>query len=62
MTMQDLKELLQYAEFNNLMGKPFQEVYQMWQDDIKDAYESMMADDYLASQEFYDQCYLDTAV
>lgn len=62
MTMQDLKELLQYAEALNLMGKPFQEVYQMWQDDMKDAYESMAADDYLASEEFYDQCYLDTAV
>lgn len=62
MNMQDLKELLQYAESLNLMDEPFQEVYKMWQNDMKDAYESMVADDYLASEEFYDQCYLDTAV
>lgn len=62
MNMQDLKELLQYAENLNLMDKPFQEVYSMWQNDMKDAYESMVANDYIASQEFHDQCYLDTAV
>lgn len=30
MSMQDLKELLQYAEALNLMDKPFMEVYKMW--------------------------------
>lgn len=62
MNMQDLKELLQYAEALNLMDKPFQEVYKMWQDDMRDAYESMTADDCLASEEFHDQFYLDQAV
>lgn len=60
--MQDLKDLLQYAEDNNLMDKTFQEVYKMWQDDIKDAYDSTEADSYLASEEFYEQPYLDQAI
>lgn len=62
MNKSDLDNLLQFAQDCNLMDKPFQEVYKMWQGDLKDAYESMVADDYLASEEFYDQCYLDTAV
>lgn len=62
MNMQDLKELLRYAEALNLMNKPFQEVYNMWQNDMRDTLDSWLADEYLASQEFYDQCYLDQAV
>lgn len=60
--MQDLKELLQYAETNNLMDKPFQEVYHMWLTDMKETLQSWFADEYLSSQEFQDNDYLDQAV
>lgn len=62
MNQSDLNNLLQYASDHSLMDKSFQEAYQLWQQSIQDTIDSWLADEYLASAEFYDNDYLDTAV
>lgn len=57
MNYQDLQNLLDYASRNNLNDRPFQEVYNSWKQDMEDAYKSWAADQYLASQEFYERNY-----
>lgn len=59
MTGEQLEELLVFAQANNLMQMPFQEVYNLWQDDMQSFYASLAADDYLSSIEAHD---LDFAV
>ena len=50
MNMHDLREILQYAEANNMMGLDFQTVYKSYQDYLKDYYESLIADEEIDRQ------------
>lgn len=62
MNKKNLKDILQYAKSNNLMDKSFQEVYDLWNQDMQDTLNSWLADEYLASREYEDMQYLDAAV
>ena len=50
MNMHDLREILQYAEANNMMNLDFQTVYKSYQDYLKDYYESLIADEEIDRQ------------
>lgn len=54
--MKELKEILDYAESNNMMNQEFQTVLNSYNNYIADYYESLVADDInaeKASEEFY---------
>ena len=56
MGMYELKEILAYAESNNMMSLDFQTVYKSYQDCLKDYYESLIADEAIEqqkSEEYY---------
>lgn len=54
--MKELKEILDYAESNNMMDQEFQTVLNSYNDYIADYYESLVADDEIerqAEEDFY---------
>lgn len=52
--MTDYETLLTFVELNDYQNKPFHEVIELYDKEIKDYYESMRADDYLSSIEAHE--------
>ena len=54
--MNDYENLLIFVEQNDLQRKPFNEVINLYNKELKDCYDDMQADEYLASIESHEVC------